>query len=90
MLQVRDGNAVVLGAVHPPNQASACKGLTTEENANKLEGRKVVSSFLIYSWGNRGTPRGSEPEWKPVLCICYRIIFPPKPPPNCRHEKGRQ
>lgn len=89
-LQMRDRNPAVLGSVHPTNQASACKGLTAEESANKLEGRKDALSFLIYSWGNRGMPRGSEPEWKPVSRICYRIIFPPKPPPNCRREKEGQ
>lgn len=90
MLQMRDRNPAVLGAVRSTNQASACKALTAEGDASKLEGRKDALSFLIYSWGNRGMPRGSEPEWKPVLSICYRIVFPPKPPPNCRHEKGGQ
>lgn len=38
----------------PHKPPSACKGLQKEENANKLEGKKDVSSFLVYSRGNRG------------------------------------
>lgn len=60
----------------PHKPPSACKGLQKEENANKLEGKKDVSSFLVYSRGNRG--RAGVLEWNPVLHICYRTIFLPK------------
>lgn len=67
----------------PHKPPSACKGLQKEENANKLEGKKDVSSWFI-----AGETEAELECWSGTQSCTFAtgpFFFP-----SCRHGKGGQ
>lgn len=77
VLQVRD--------VHPTNPLLPASVSKRRKMQTNWKGKRLCCR----SWFIAGEAE-SELAWKPVLHVCYSIIFPPKPPPSCSRGKGGQ